>query len=88
LVVEGDDGYLKVRYGLDLQMETIAAVRELKAEKDREIVQLKADAARLKARLDQAEAEHGQLKAFLCERFADAPICRHGNELDEALEKH
>ena len=86
LVVEGDDGYLKVRYGLDLQMETIAAVKELKTEKDAEITQLKAESAQLKAEKDsevaqlkaesaQLKAESAQLKAFLCSRFAEAPMC-------------
>ena len=83
LVVAGDDGYLKVRYGLDLQMETIAAVKELKSEKDADILQLKAradraesDALQLKARVDKAEAESAQLKIFLCGQFPAAPICQ------------
>ncbi len=41
LVISGDDGYLKVRYGLELQMETMAAVKELKSEKDAEFERLK-----------------------------------------------
>ena len=69
LVVADDDGYLKVRYGLDLQMETIAAVKELKIEKDTDI-------ARLKARADKAEADAAQLKSFLCGQFPNAPMCQ------------
>lgn len=53
----------------DLQMETIAAVKELKNEKDAEILQLK-------ARVDKAEAESAQLRIFLCGQFPAAPICQ------------
>ena len=90
LVVADDDGYLKVRYGLDLQMETIAALKELKIEKDADIAQLKAnsvakdavilqlraDAEQLKARADKAEADAAQLKSFLCGQFPNAPMCQ------------
>ena len=86
LVVTDDDGYKRVRYGLDLNMQTIAAIKELAVEND----QLKAETARLRARADRAEAEvttlksktdkleaeSAAMKAFLCEQFPSTQMCR------------
>ena len=54
----------------------------MKAEKDAEIAQLKAETATLMARADQADAraekaaaESSQLKTFLCSQFPAAPMC-------------
>jgi hypothetical protein len=85
LVVTGDDGYKRVKYGLDLEMQTIAAVKELALENDH----LKAEALILKERADRAEAEaqtlrvtaaelkveSAELRAFLCQQFPAAPLC-------------
>ena len=74
---------LTVIDGYSQAPETIAAVKELKSEKDADILQLKAradraesDALQLKARVDKAEAESAQLKIFLCGQFPAAPICQ------------
>ena len=34
MVVEDDDGYKQVRYGLELQMHMLAAIKELKEENE------------------------------------------------------
>jgi molecular chaperone GrpE (heat shock protein) len=61
-------------------------VKELAAEKDAEIAELKAQAAALKARADKAEAETAKIKAekdseieglkrALCDKIPDLPFC-------------
>ena len=73
LVITGDDGYLRVRYGLELQMETVAAIKELKSEKDTEILLLKAENKEIKA-------ENLAIKSLLCEKFPEAKICDRGGD--------
>jgi hypothetical protein len=68
LVVTDDDGYKRVRYGLDLNMQTIAAVKELALENDR----LQGETARLRARADRAEAEVAHLEAEAAELRASS----------------
>jgi hypothetical protein len=84
VVTTGSDGVKRVKYS-DLIPLVIEAMQEqnvdlglLKAENER----LKADTAILKAhsvkadaRADKAEAEAAQLKAALCSKFSDLPLC-------------
>ena len=54
------------------------AATQLKAESAQlkaESAQLKAESAQLKARADQADAESAQLRAALCTKFPDLPVC-------------
>ena len=60
-VTTGEDGFKRIKYGLGLNMQTIAAVKELRAEKDAEI-------AELKAKLDA-------ISALLCKSQPQADIC-------------
>lgn len=62
LVAQADDGFYRVRYGLELHMQTIAALRELKEEKDAEIARLR----------EEVEL----LRAYLCEQNSEAVICK------------
>ena len=88
VVVTGSDGIKRVKYD-DLIPVIIEALKAEKANKDAEVAQLKAESAQLKAesaqlkaesaqlkaRADQADAESAQLRAALCNKFPDLPVC-------------
>jgi hypothetical protein len=81
LVRTGSDGIKTVDYP-KLSAVLIESTRQLKAEKDAEISQLKAESAQLKAESAQLKAESAQLKAesaqikaALCKKFPDLPMC-------------
>jgi hypothetical protein len=69
LVHTGSDGIKTVDYP-KLTAVLIEGTKQLKAEKDSEIAQLK-------ARADAAEAEAAQLKQALCSKFPDLGVCSH-----------
>ncbi len=83
-VIHRPDGYLELNVD-PIHWATVNAVQQLAAENER----LKADSAILKAhsdkadaradkadaRADKAEAEAAQLKAALCSKFSDLPLC-------------
>ena len=62
-VITRADGYLELNVD-PIHWATVNAVKELAEENDR-----------LKARADKAEAESAALKAALCRKFSDLPIC-------------
>jgi hypothetical protein len=81
IVVTGSDGIKRVKYD-DLIPLIIEALKAEKSSKDAEISQLKAESAQLKAesaqlkiRADHADAESARLKASLCGKFPDLPVC-------------
>ncbi len=83
LVSQDDSGFLRVNYGLTLQIETMAAVKELREEKDAEIAALRDSNARkdgeidqLKARLGKAEAATQSLTTELCHSLPDLSFCK------------
>ena len=67
-VVSTDDKGMKAISYANLVPVLIEATKQLKAEKDAEIVTLR-------ARADKAEAKSAQLMALLCEKFPDAALC-------------
>jgi len=69
LVRTGSDGIKTVDYP-KLTAVLIEGTKQLKAEKDSEIAQLK-------ARADAAEAEAALLKRALCSKFRDLAVCSH-----------
>ena len=69
LVRTGSDGIKTVDYP-KLTAVLIEGTKQLKAEKDSEIAQLK-------ARADAAEAEAALLKLALCDKFPDLAVCSH-----------
>lgn len=69
LVRTGSDGIKTVDYP-KLTAVLIEGTKQLKAEKDSEIAQLK-------ARADAAEAEAALLKRALCDKFPDLAVCSH-----------
>jgi FtsZ-binding cell division protein ZapB len=80
-VVTGSDGIKRVKYD-DLIPLIIEALKAEKASKDTEIAQLKAESAQLKAesaqlkaRADRTDFESAQLRAALCGKFPDLPVC-------------
>ena len=82
-VKERADGYLELNVD-PIHWATVNAVKELAAEKDAEIAQLKAQAAQLKAqaaglqvRADKAEAETAAIKRAFCAKFPDLNLCSH-----------
>ncbi len=92
LVETMPDGYLKVRYDLAMTMESIAAIKELKADgdrKDAEIARLQAEAAQLQAsglakdaEIAKVKAESAKVLSFLCGKFpeaADQGLCDGGD---------
>jgi hypothetical protein len=78
LVVTDDDGYKRIKYGLDLEMQTIAAVKELALENDQlrgRADKAEAEVRELKAESAQLKAESAELRAFLCAQFPSAALC-------------
>jgi len=83
-VITRADGYLELNVD-PIHWATVNAVKELAEENDRlraesaslkaQSAQLKAESAQLKARADQADAASAQLKASLCGKFPDLPVC-------------
>ena len=69
LVHTGSDGIKTVDYP-KLTAVLIEGTKQLKAEKDSEIAQLK-------ARADAAESEAALLKRALCDKFSDLAVCSH-----------
>ena len=59
----------------ELVGKIMALDQSIQSIKDIEIAELKAEAARLKARADKADAESAQLRAALCEKFPDLQPC-------------
>jgi hypothetical protein len=74
VVVTSSDEIKRVEYD-DLIPLIIEALKAEKASKDAEIVQLKAESAQLKIRADHADAESTRLKASLCGKCPDLPVC-------------
>jgi|GEM_PF-2144065 len=73
VVTTDADGVKRVKYD-DLIPLIIEAMKAAQANKDAEILALKADAAQLRAEKD---AEIALLKAALCSKFSDLAICSH-----------
>jgi hypothetical protein len=69
LVHEGKDGYKHITYDLELTVQTIQAIRELKEEKDREL-------SAVKTELEASKARNDQITAYLCAKDPGAPFCR------------
>ena len=68
---------LRVNYGLALEMEVIAAVKELKQEKDTDVARLKADNDLLHAENARLKADTAEMKTVLCELRPGAGFCAH-----------
>ncbi|MCX6105712.1 MAG: tail fiber domain-containing protein [Proteobacteria bacterium] len=73
LVRTGSDGIKTVDYP-KLTAVLIEGTKQLNAEKDSEIAQLKARAGAAEA---EAEAEAALLKRALCDKFPDLAVCSH-----------
>jgi hypothetical protein len=64
LVTVDGNGFKKVQYGLELQMQTLAAVKELSLRTDEDVAELK--------------AENKRLKDYICRKDPDAGFCGDG----------
>ncbi len=74
LVKTSGDGIKTVDYP-KLTALLIESSKALKAEKDVEVAQLKAESAQLKARADKAEADNAQLKTAMCQLAPKLAMC-------------
>lgn len=65
LVVQGRDGYKRVSYSAHLQVYLIQAFKELKTEKDTQILTLQRGAQQLEKRAIEAEQKHAALLKYV-----------------------
>lgn len=72
LVKNGTDGYKRINYDTDFEVYLIQAVKELRAEKDGQIAELK---SKHEEELRALRAENAEIKALVCLDHPTADLC-------------
>ncbi len=90
MVVEKEDGYKRVRYGVSLTLRVIQAIKEFfgiyqedKVIQDRKIASVEEENQKLKSKVKDLEnknrkiqSENDAIKAYLCGKDSSAPFCQ------------